>query len=119
MGNIRELSTRSDLDQLIEDSDHQLILLFKHSSRCPTSAIALRHLQEFSTSSEAVSLAFGIIHVIENRSLSDLVTNQFGIRHQSPQLLLISQKRVLWHGSHSEITKERIAEAVNQSVTTL
>ena len=114
MGVILTLETPEELKRFIEDSDRQPILLFKHSTRCPVSAAALRHLKDFSSSGEAVGLAFRIIHVIESRSLSDLVANQFGILHQSPQLLLIYKRRVLWHDSFAGISNKRIAAAVKQ-----
>ena len=114
MGKILELRTLAELNRFIEYSHRVPGLLLKHSTRCPVSAGVLRRFQAFSKASAETGLVFGLIRVIEDRSLSNQVANHFGILHQSPQLLLISKGRVLWHESQGGITDERIAEAVRR-----
>ena len=73
--------------------------VFKHSTRCGTSAAAASAIR-----SANLDLPVYWINVIEKRALSDWVAARLGVRHESPQLIEIrggAVKRVLTHGAIS------------------
>src|SRR5215467_8237815 len=99
-----------ELEQLLEQSRTDPVLIFKHSTQCPISTQAY---EEFTDFAEGVPhLICGAVLVIENRKLSNKIAERFGVRHESPQALLIRDGRVLWHASHWSISSDSLSEAV-------
>ena len=74
-------------------------IVFKNSTRCATSRLALKAFE----SEWNLSVPVYLVQVIENRPASEEVTRISGIRHESPQLLIIRNGTVIHHASHSAI----------------
>lgn len=90
--------------------------LFKHSLICPVSDEAWREFNAFVDSrSEAAGTAYKLIEIQRAREVSNAIAERTGIPHESPQAILLRQGRVVWHASHWEITRARLAEAVQES----
>src|SRR5499433_2327136 len=107
---IIDLRQDHDLEQLLDRSRTDPVLIFKHSTQCPISTQAY---EEFTDFAEGVpQLICGAVLVIENRKLSNAIAERFGVRHESPQALLVKDGRVLWHASHWSITAESLGEAL-------
>ncbi len=107
---IIDLRQDHDLEQLLDRSRTDPVLIFKHSTQCPISTQAY---EEFTDFAEGVPhLICGAVLVIENRKLSNKIAERFGVRHESPQALLIKDGRVLWHASHWSISSDSLSEAV-------
>jgi bacillithiol system protein YtxJ len=107
---IVDLQQDRDLEDLLDKSKTDPVLIFKHSTQCPISAQAY---EEFVGFAEGVQdLNCGAVLVIENRELSNAIADRFGVRHQSPQALLIKDGRVIWHASHWSITTDSLRDAL-------
>jgi bacillithiol system protein YtxJ len=105
-----ELKQDHDLEQLLERSKTDPVLIFKHSTQCSISGQAY---EEFTDFAEGVhDLLCGVVLVIENRKLSNAIAERFGVRHESPQVLLIKDGRKVWHASHWSITPASIGDAL-------
>lgn len=75
--------------------------VFKHSTRCSISSMALRRFEkEYSSSDNVVPL---FLDLLKHRELSNEIERITGIIHQSPQLIFIDKKKVLYHASHEQI----------------
>ncbi len=109
---IVDLLQDRDLEQLLDRSKTNPVLIFKHSTQCPISTQAYEEFAEFVESIE--NLMCGAVLVIENRRLSNDIAARFGIRHESPQALLIKDGRVVWHASHWSITADSLNDALVQ-----
>jgi bacillithiol system protein YtxJ len=107
---VGELRQEHDLEQLLERSKTNPVLIFKHSTQCPISGEAHNEFMNFAEAAEG--LQSSVVLVIENRRLSDEIAQRFGIRHESPQALLIKDRRVVWHASHWAITSESLSNAL-------
>ena len=105
-----ELRQDQDLDDLLEQSKTDPVLIFKHSTQCSISGEVRREFMDFVAT--APELKAVVILVIENRRLSDAVAKRLGVRHESPQALLIKDSRVVWHASHWSITSEALVSAL-------
>ncbi len=111
MAKFKEITCSQELGEILDESCQSKIIIFKHSTSCPTSARAWREVQDFiRESSDEVLVA--MVKVIESRPVSNQVTADLGVMHQSPQALLISNKKVLWHASHQAVTQENIKKAL-------
>jgi bacillithiol system protein YtxJ len=107
---IVELRQDRDLEQLLEWSKTNPVLIFKHSTQCPVSA---RSYEEFVTFAEASDdVACGVVLVIENRELSNMIEQRLNVRHESPQAIIVTGGRATWHASHWSITADSLSEAV-------
>jgi bacillithiol system protein YtxJ len=109
---IIELRKKQDLEQLLQQSHKEPVLLFKHSTQCSRSAAVIEEFQAFTRRNPAVPS--GLIRVIENRDISDEVEELFGILHESPQAFLVVNEKPVWHASHWKITEESIKAAISE-----
>lgn len=96
------LTTVSQLDGIDKESILKPIAIFKHSTRCGTSRMALRQFEsQFSIEDEKVKLYF--LDLIAFREVSNEVEIRFQVMHQSPQLLVIRNGNTVHHSSHYSI----------------
>ena len=107
-----ELRQDRDLEQLVEISKSNPVLIFKHSTQCSISSQAYDEFRQFAES--ASELTCGLILVIENRAISDAIAKRFNVRHESPQVIVIKDGRATWHASHWSITIESLKEALRR-----
>lgn len=103
------LNEPEQIEQVLERSKNKPQIIYKHSTRCAVSSIALFSLQGLSADTKEQA-DFNFLNVIDQRELSKFVSEKLQIRHESPQLLLIRDGEVEWHGSHYEVKAETVAE---------
>lgn len=106
------LDSLEALDRLIVSSEQRLVLLFKHSATCGTSAQAYDEL--ILLDNDRYATAHAIITVQTHRDISDAVATRLNIRHETPQALLIKEGHVVWEASHFRVTAETISDAIAQ-----
>lgn len=110
-----QLKTPKDLQKLLETSEREPVFLLKHSSQCSISAEVHAEYSEFDRQLGADRpCSFALVLVIEERSLSNQVAGELGVEHKSPQLLLISNSKVIWHDSHWRLTLEKMNEVADR-----
>jgi bacillithiol system protein YtxJ len=91
------------LDRLIEQSVHVPVLLFKHSTRCSISSMAMNRLEsEWDLTKEEIIPVY--LDLIAYRSISNEIADRFGVTHQSPQVLLIKDGICTYDTSHNQIS---------------
>jgi len=93
----KEIQNTEELAALIEKSNEQAIVLFKHSTTCPISAGVY---QEISNADADINL----IVVQRARDVSSAVAEKTGIRHESPQAFVVKNGKVVYHASHYDVT---------------
>jgi bacillithiol system protein YtxJ len=111
MGDIFLLKSNADFEKVIAQSQTTPLFLFKHSTSCPISAQAFHEFQSF-VATKPEGLIFAMVRVIEERPVSQEIATRLAVKHESPQLILIHQGKVLWYDSHWRITQAKIAEVV-------
>ncbi len=90
-----------DFEEAVAASGQGPVVIFKHSTRCPTSAMALR-LTEQRWPADAGMQAY-FLDLIAHRDVSQAIATTLGVDHESPQLLLLKDGLVLHHASHHHI----------------
>jgi len=78
-----------------------LLVLYKHSPVCMTSAVAQSEIRALHKALPDVPVYQ--LDVIRERGLSHRIAAALQVRHESPQVLLIQSGRPVWHTSHFEI----------------
>jgi bacillithiol system protein YtxJ len=110
--NWNKLTSEEQIDQVILESAAKPVLLFKHSTSCSISSMALDRLLRNWKPEDADKITPYYLDLLAYRNLSNLVAERFGIPHESPQVLLIQSGKVTYHESHYGIS---YAEIMNQS----
>lgn len=103
MSSAPQLTDEAGLQALIEASQGAPVLIFKHSTRCSISSMALKRM---ATANPALS--YHIIDVIANRPVSNKVAEVFSVHHESPQLLVIHKGECVYEVSHLEIQPKAV-----------
>jgi len=112
--NWNALTQIAQLDEIVEESAEKPVVIFKHSTRCSISRMALKNFErEYNLEESEVAPYF--LDLLEHRDISNEIAQKFQVIHQSPQLLLIKNGKSVYDVSHSEID----AEALKSKVETL
>ncbi len=109
------LNSIEDLNACLAASEQGPVFIFKHSTACPISGGAHQRVTSFiSKSGEETLPPFYMVKVIEARPVSNAIAEALGVRHQSPQLLLVKDRKALWNASHHGVHGEAIASALGE-----
>ncbi len=100
-----EINERDQLDHLLEDSFSSPQLIFKHSTRCSISSMALRRAED---NLPIQNLTANYLDLIAYRDVSNYIAEITGVTHQSPQVILIRNKKVIYHASHGSMDWKEI-----------
>ena len=114
-GAFAPLVSPEQLDALLETSRQRPIAIFKHSGVCGTSAQAYDELEAFLQDGGSDADVY-VVDVLANRQLSQAITARFSVRHESPQVLVVRNGEVRWHGSHFRVTAENVRKALLAAV---
>ena len=107
---VTELRQQEDLDQLLDQSKTDPVLIFKHSTQCPISTAAYDELTRFIE--EVGDVICGVVLVVENRAISNRIASELGIPHESPQAIVVKNGRPKWNASHWSITTGALSKAL-------
>lgn len=103
------LSDKAQLSAIIKISLDKPVLIFKHSTRCIISKSVLKSFEkEFDMAETEIDMYF--LDLLNYRALSQDVSTTFKVVHQSPQVLVIKNEKVIYNESHSYISFDKIKE---------
>lgn len=106
-----ELTQIQQLDDIVSESAEVPVIIFKHSTRCAISRMALKNFEgEYTINAEKAKPYF--LDLLEHRDISNEIANRFGVMHQSPQLILIKEGKAVYNTSHSDIDAGVVKEKV-------
>lgn len=103
------LTNISTIDQIIKDSFDKPQVIFKHSTRCSISSMALNRLEREETPTNA---NFYYLDLLSYRNISNAIADKFNVYHESPQILIIRNGECTYDESHQGINMSEIAEQV-------
>jgi len=89
------------LNEIILQSAEKPVVIFKHSTRCSVSRMALKQFENEFDLNDKVTPYF--LDLLEHRDVSNAIADRFNVVHQSPQLLLIKNGMSVYDVSHSAI----------------
>ncbi|MCM5662929.1 bacillithiol system redox-active protein YtxJ [Galbibacter mesophilus] len=105
------LTEVSQFDTIEEESKSKCVIVFKHSTRCGISRFALSNFESaYSISEEDAKLYF--LDILSNRDVSNSFSARFDVIHESPQLIIIKNRKAVYNESHGQIDAEKIAEFI-------
>ena len=95
------LTDLGQLNEIMELSHQQPVAIFKHSTRCSISRMALKQFENEFDLEGTVTPYF--LDLLNHRDISQEIATRFDVYHQSPQLLLIKEGKSIYDASHSDI----------------
>jgi bacillithiol system protein YtxJ len=104
------LTDLGQLNEIISVSNEKPVMIFKHSTRCSVSRMALKQFENEFNSSDKVTPYF--LDLIAHRDISNAIADQFAVTHQSPQLIVIKEGKAIYNVSHSDIDAEELGKKV-------
>lgn len=98
-----QLTDEDTLDEIAEISFETPVAILKHSTSCGISRMVLRQFeQEYNLEEGKFKLYF--LDLLNYRSVSNKIASKFNVPHESPQLIIIKEGKVVYDASHSEVS---------------
>lgn len=102
------VQAQEDFYTLLEKSSEKPQIIFKDSTTCGISAHAKYRLQEGFDLIEGKA-DFNYLDLLALRPISNLIAQELKVTHQSPQIILVKDKQVVYTSSHHAIDPAVIA----------
>ena len=103
------ITTTQDVLTIIENSVEKPQIIFKDSVTCGISAYAKERL--VSGNDLLIAKAdFNYLDLLSYRSVSNFIADELNVIHQSPQIIVLKNKEVVYRVSHHSIQPEDIAK---------
>lgn len=99
-----EITSLEQIDKIKRHSENQPVIIYKHSTRCGISSLAIDRLERAWKEEEMQSVQTYFLNLISYREISQAIAHTFGVQHESPQLLLIKDGKCAFHASHMAIS---------------
>lgn len=95
-------------EELATRSQNAPVVIFKHSTTCPISAAAYSEMSRFEGE-------VALVEVQRGRSLSKEIEQRTGVAHESPQVLVLRNGKVVWDASHWKVKADEVQQAVKNA----
>lgn len=109
--------TALDNENQIEEINHlsveKHVLIFKHSTRCPTSSMALNRLERKWNDELSKQITPYYLDLVQFRSVSTKTATDYNVVHESPQILIIKDGKCIYDTSHMSISVDVIKEQIH------
>lgn len=106
------LGEMDQLDTIIEESNSKPIAIFKHSTRCGISRGVLKIFERnYSLKDEQIKLYF--LDLLAHRDISNEIAARFKVHHESPQIIVLKEGKVVYHDSHHSIEASSLEKFVD------
>ena len=103
------LDKMEQFDEIDEISQTKPVVLFKHSTRCSISRMALKQFDaEFNYPEEKID--WYLLDLLNHRDLSNEIASRYSVVHQSPQIVVIRNGKVVFNESHDSISAEDLKQ---------
>lgn len=94
------LTTKEQLNEMVQLSANKAQLIFKHSTRCSISVMAKNRIDK---EDSLPSVDCYYLDLLQYRELSNSIAELFHVIHQSPQVLLIKDGECVYEETHNAI----------------
>ena len=97
----------SQLDEIQAASFTKPQVIFKHSTTCSISKMAL---SRFEREESPTNIDFHFLDLLNYRSLSSAIAEKFNVHHESPQVILIKNGVCTYDESHYGIMMDELVQ---------
>lgn len=108
---MQTIDTIDALEAVLAGTTDRPALIFKHSLTCGTSAMAMEEMLEL-MADPPPEVDVWLVRIQAARAVSDAIETRLKIRHESPQVLLVHEGRVVWSATHFRVTADAVRCAI-------
>lgn len=108
MKNWKQITTEEDIDAIIKASESKPQIIFKDSLTCGISAFAKERLT-IASDLLTKTADFNYLDLLNYRSVSNYIASHLNVIHQSPQIIVLKNREVVFRDSHHSIQAEKIS----------
>jgi bacillithiol system protein YtxJ len=105
------LDTINQLDEIDAISILKPVVIFKHSTRCSISRFALKRF-DVAFTYDANAMDWYLLDLLNHRDISNEIAHRYEVMHQSPQIIVIKDKKAIYHDSHDGIDADVLKQFV-------
>ena len=109
-----EITSLEQINALIKNSEDQPVVIFKHSTRCSISSMALGRLERAWKEEEMQQVKPCFLNLLSYREISQTIADTFDVQHESPQLLVIKDGKCTFHASHMAISYQILKNQIER-----
>ena len=109
---LQPLTDLAAVDALLGESRQRPTVLFKHSPTCGISAHVHHNLMPIIRDAQ-LDADWYLVSVRAHRDVSDSIAHRLKVWHASPQVIVLRNGGVVWHGSHFGISEQSILRALS------
>jgi bacillithiol system protein YtxJ len=102
-----ELRDIASLDSFLAQSNGDAAIIFKHSDSCGISARAYTQMSE-------LERPVGLVTVQTARAVSDELEKRTGLAHETPQVMIVHNGKVVWTASHGQVKAAAVETALEE-----
>ena len=113
-----QLESEDAVEEVFAASGGRIQLILKHSQSCAVSFFAKQNLDSVPLE-EWPEMDRSMVEVVRFRPISQYIAQKTSVRHESPQVLVIANREVIFHASHSEVNKVNIQQAYKKALALL
>lgn len=107
MMNWKNLESEADWEEALKQSTNSPVVVFKHSTRCSVSFMAKKNF-EMAWNYSGEEIQPYLLDLVRYRSVSDRIARDTEVRHESPQIIFLKDKEVIYNASHHAIDAEAL-----------
>jgi bacillithiol system protein YtxJ len=100
------------LDAITEQSFSKPQVLFKHSTRCSISIMAMNRLLRLEDAFYQQA-DFYYLDLIAHRDVSAAIAERYHVHHESPQVIILKQGDATYDASHMEISVAELTSEIS------
>ena len=100
------------LDAITEQSFRKPQVLFKHSTRCSISTMAMNRLLRLADAFYEQA-DFYYLDLIAHRDVSAANAERYHVHHESPQVIILKQGDATYDASHMEISVAELTSEIS------
>jgi bacillithiol system protein YtxJ len=97
------------LDDLLQRSQTETVILFNHDPWCPISGRAYKQMEQID---DDVTL----VDVSQEKALTREIQSRTGVRHESPQVIILRDGQPAWSATHFAITADAVLDATTSDL---
>lgn len=112
MENWKPLESLSQWQEARKLSFEKPVLVFKHSTRCSISQMALDRWNRSWKSDDSGKMEAYYLDLLNHRDISNAIAEETGVEHQSPQAILLVNGEPVLSETHQAIRLENFREVV-------
>ena len=107
MANFISIEDNSALDRFLADANGGAVVILKHSNTCGVSSRAYGEMSSFEG-------PVGLITVQDARAVSNEIERRTGVPHETPQLLILRNDKVVFTASHFQVKAATVQEEIKR-----